>query len=564
MGLPRYSLTMGQNVTFTTNKSKMRISKIQLVNFKRFTDLVIENIPDSAKLVLLIGSNGSGKSSVFDAFEYLSRQSKRGNILDDKQYYAKNQSQDFSVSVTLTDGNTLVAETKKHPGNPLAKKFYGRSSLRIEPRIQRTGTTGVIENDTDAPERYIDMDRRFHQDVFEYTKKINELLREPVFRGQQADTVKIFETYIQPLNDSLHHIFGLSPYSELQITRFEEQYNQAPRLYFKKGEIPDLSYDLLSHGEKQVIILLLNFIVRREAHKDSIYFIDEMDVHLNTKLQYKLIKEIAENWIPENSQLWTATHALGFIEYANDVENGIIADFNDLDYDKVQVLKPADKTNYPIFELAVSREFIDKIFKGRTIVFSENTDTPLYNDLSLDNTFFFTAIDKADIFHKSKNLKTHGLIDRDYLTDDEVRLIQQVYPEIKILPYYSIENLLYHPSNLAEYFAANKKEFNIDEYKTTLINEKDADRDYIAAGILQARSGYPFFKENEQAPKLKAFKDNWRAIVEMLRTSDFETFYKIFPAKDYGKSIEARKNLNRKELAKTKWFRAQIETIFEP
>ena len=100
----------------------MRISKIQLRNFKRFTDLAIDNIPDSAKLVLLIGSNGSGKSSVFDAFEYLSRQSKRGNILDDKQYYAKDQSKDFTVSVTLDDGTNLTAGNKQHLGNnPFAK-----------------------------------------------------------------------------------------------------------------------------------------------------------------------------------------------------------------------------------------------------------------------------------------------------------------------------------------------------------------------------------------------------------------------------------------------------------
>ncbi len=131
----------------------MRISKIQLVNFKRFTDLVIENIPKSSKLVLLIGSNGSGKSSVFDALEYLSRQSKRGDIPDDKHYYAKDQSQVFFVSVTLADGNTLVAGNKEFLNNPLAKNFYGRSSLRIEPRIQRTGATGVIEKDSDAPER---------------------------------------------------------------------------------------------------------------------------------------------------------------------------------------------------------------------------------------------------------------------------------------------------------------------------------------------------------------------------------------------------------------------------
>jgi len=51
----------------------MRITRLQLKNFKRFTDLTIESIPKEAKLVLLIGSNGSGKSSIFDAFNSLAK-----------------------------------------------------------------------------------------------------------------------------------------------------------------------------------------------------------------------------------------------------------------------------------------------------------------------------------------------------------------------------------------------------------------------------------------------------------------------------------------------------------
>ncbi|MBX2929373.1 MAG: AAA family ATPase [Saprospiraceae bacterium] len=46
----------------------MRISTLQLSNFKRFTELRIEGIPESAKLVMLIGANGSGKTCIFDAF----------------------------------------------------------------------------------------------------------------------------------------------------------------------------------------------------------------------------------------------------------------------------------------------------------------------------------------------------------------------------------------------------------------------------------------------------------------------------------------------------------------
>ena len=46
----------------------MKIKSITLKNFKRFTNLTIQDLPESAKLVVLIGPNGCEKSSLFDAF----------------------------------------------------------------------------------------------------------------------------------------------------------------------------------------------------------------------------------------------------------------------------------------------------------------------------------------------------------------------------------------------------------------------------------------------------------------------------------------------------------------
>ena len=56
----------------------MNVTRLRLANFKRFTDLTIDltSCAGAPKLVLLIRANGSGKSSVFDAFEYLSAQHK--------------------------------------------------------------------------------------------------------------------------------------------------------------------------------------------------------------------------------------------------------------------------------------------------------------------------------------------------------------------------------------------------------------------------------------------------------------------------------------------------------
>ena len=46
----------------------MRIKQIRLKNYKRFTELTIADLPVTARLVVLVGPNGTGKSSVFDSF----------------------------------------------------------------------------------------------------------------------------------------------------------------------------------------------------------------------------------------------------------------------------------------------------------------------------------------------------------------------------------------------------------------------------------------------------------------------------------------------------------------
>ena len=114
---------------------------------------------------------------------------------------------------------------------------------------------------------------------------------------------------------------------------------------FTKGN-SEFHYNQLSAGEKEVFNILINLVARKEYYQDTVYFFDEIDLHLNTKLQYNFLKEIVENWVPENCQLWTASHSLGFIQYANNSKNACIIDFDDLDFDYPQVLTPKEKDNF--------------------------------------------------------------------------------------------------------------------------------------------------------------------------------------------------------------------------
>jgi AAA15 family ATPase/GTPase len=340
----------------------MRITKIELGNFKRFSDLTIEGIPPTSKLVLLIGSNGSGKSSVFDAFDFVRRRvtiDKDFVLLDDvdiDEYHKKNN-QEPEVNLTFTDGTQLGTEKNNGPGSKpgITEKFIGRSSIRIVPRIKNLGNINASVSNADAPASFIDADERFNNDVTSYIQMIDNALREPIFSGRSADTLKIFQDFIRPLNTSLLNIFGGNETTTIQIAEYQNANAQTnPKLIFKKGN-SKINYDLLSHGEKQIVILLLNFIVRKEQYKDAIIYIDEMDCHLNTSLQSRLLEEIVNTWIPDDAQLWTASHALGFIDFARNADNASIIDLDLLDFDVPQVITPEPKEKLEVYNIAVPK-----------------------------------------------------------------------------------------------------------------------------------------------------------------------------------------------------------------
>ena len=157
----------------------MRIKKIELKNFKRFTDLIISDIPETSKLVLLIGSNGSGKSSLFDAFDWLNKglfKSLPYNVDDSANYYKKNVNIDSNVIVEFSDGNLIEKnDSGILKGATLMPIFLGRSSIRIVPRITNNPNLDKVSNDMDSPATYIENDTRFINDMFLFFQYINHL-----------------------------------------------------------------------------------------------------------------------------------------------------------------------------------------------------------------------------------------------------------------------------------------------------------------------------------------------------------------------------------------------------
>lgn len=125
---------------------------------------------------------------------------------------------------------------------------------------------------------------------------------------------------------------------------------------FEKGTSHGYHYKNLSGGEKAAFDLLLDFIIKSESFDNTVFCIDEPDLHMHTGLQASLLEELYRQ-LPANCQLWVATHSIGMTRCAMDLHRRsqrevIFLDFGDRDFDRPQHMVP----------IAVDRSFWKRIF----------------------------------------------------------------------------------------------------------------------------------------------------------------------------------------------------------
>lgn len=545
----------------------MHISYLELKNFKRFTDLTIDlsKLDTPPKLVLLIGANGSGKSSVFDGFSTLLSYYKADSVLMDEghpdptSYYHKDKSKPYAtIAAQFDTGEVLAIGSDRYTTNidrqrqTLRNVFYGRSSLRQVPRLSRTSLGASrsfdLANDSDRPLTYVDRDERFENDLEEITRNI---LQE--FYQSDRERSEIIKTYIDPINQAFERIFDEDKTVVPRLVSIVPPLDgNVAEVHFEKGNV-EFRYDLLSSGEKSIFNILINLLSRKKHYQDTIYFIDELDLHLNTRLQYNLLKEITEYWIPDNCQLWTASHSYGFIDYARESDHAAIIDFDSLDFDVKQVLLPEPKDSLDIFEVAVPKESIFKLFDSKQIVLCENQNDEFYNLLSLKDRLFVGIKNKDDVFlHVKRDPRYYGLIDRDFLTDREIEKAQTKYNTLRILRYYCFENYLYHPSNLAEL----APDFDKQAYVQEITAQKNEQKLKLVSKIEKIRNSYAILRAED-----KIRDDNFDTIIDALSSDDFETFYPFFSMKTFNKVTIASYQWKKEQLVTTSWFKQKIEEV---
>ena len=318
----------------------MRLKSAQIKNFKRFVDLTIHNLSPNAKLIVLLGPNGCGKSSLFDAFQRRLKVDQFFGMSDDLMRY-------YRRTTTETVAETEEVSLEFHGGNPtsevdLKKSLYVRSAYRHDTSF--TGTTIKQPSDVldrHAVHRLIDTDQTVANN---YQRIIWRLLGKVTTPG--LTTNDILKETIGDLQKSMKIVF-----QDIRLDALVSAQDTGT-FTFTKGKSRNFLYENLSAGENVAFDLLLDVVVNKVAFNDSLYCIDEPELHLNTKLQGTLLKELFR-LVPDNSQLWLATHSIGMVRTAQEIradhpgdvvflDMGFRPDGKSRNYDEPQTIEPAD------------------------------------------------------------------------------------------------------------------------------------------------------------------------------------------------------------------------------
>ncbi|MCX6755322.1 MAG: AAA family ATPase [Candidatus Nomurabacteria bacterium] len=469
----------------------MKVKKLQLKNgYKRFFNLTIDLGDDPKRIIALVGPNGCGKSSVLDGMLFKNNAYKALGNKGQKtfEFHSLNKDPGFnhtSIEIEFIDGNFELIRNS----NDLIQKqntiFSFRSPYRYNSNLkvsQSKATTDIKENNYGATASS-DLDDKMEENYRRLNIKYNRYLNEQDCTPSQAKA-KI----IGDLNNSLVNCLDLEIKSIGNIEAGEGT------LYFKKNDHSvEFEFNVLSSGEKEVVDILLDLYLRQDEYDNTVFLIDEPELHINTSIQKKLLIEI-NKLIGENCQIWVATHSIGFLRaLQEDLKNDcqIIEFKEDLKLaSEIVTLKPMSLTRsnwQNIFKTAL--DDLSTLLAPQEIIYCEGSisrslDEKMFNDIfssKYHNSLFVSSLGKDDsqkyagialtVINKAfSGVKIKVVIDRD----DNLEIPKDGTVEVRKLKRREFENYLYdieivektYPNLVLEKYKEICKDITNDDVKS--------------------------------------------------------------------------------------------------
>lgn len=350
----------------------MKVKTLRLKRFKRFDDLTIDLGEDPARIVALVGSNGCGKSSIFDAFEEKLKDVKGAQRTEPVWFFNKFT---FHPDETLrSEGynkNEAIRLTFAGPEQRIGKKtIHIRSAYRFTASLDVKSISAQpdILEDTRRPHSSVAIDNRLQENY----ERLLGLAYGEFERGEKTGD-QVRKELLDHINDVLEEVL------DVRVSSIGNVIAGKGQLYFEKEDARDFPYQNLSSGEKEVVDIIVDLVVRSPEFNDTIYAIDEPELHLNTAIQRKLLVAI-EHLVPQNCQLWIATHSIGFLRALQDelADQCAVLDFSEKDYfvgtHTICPITPSRRNWQRIFETAL--DDLVGLIAPKRIVYCEGRAEP--------------------------------------------------------------------------------------------------------------------------------------------------------------------------------------------
>ena len=413
----------------------MKIKRIQLRNgYKRFYDLTIDLGDEPKRIVALIGPNGCGKSSVFDGMLFLNSAYAQIGNKGGKSYefHSMNALPNYdyqNVTVEFDKGDYSTVNREKRKTGMEHTLFSFRGPYRYNSNLKVTQTIALAELRTNSygASATIDLDDKMEENYRRLQIKYNDYLHNTDSKPSEAKA-KIIGDLNQALKNCL----------DLKIDNLGNIESNKGTIYFTKDDHPKpFDFNVLSSGEKEVVDILLDIYLRQEEYNDTIYLIDEPELHINTAIQKKLLIEI-DKLIPEKCQLWIATHSIGFLRALQEElsEKCQIIEFVEgvKWASETIVLQPCpiSRTNWRrVFSTAL--DDLAGLISPKRLVYCEGRDKPDKNgeELGLDATVYNEIFSRK--YLDTLFVSSGGNTELDQRSEIALSILSKVFSEIEIL-----------------------------------------------------------------------------------------------------------------------------------